>query len=181
MTKRQERPKKIFFFIEKGKTSFIYLNHFLLVIFILVTLPVKSQKFIFKHLTTQDGLSHASITCILKDNKGYMWFGTEDGLNKYDAYRFSIFKNDLSNNTSISANLIQALACDSNELWVGTINGLNKYSYKSDNFIRYFHNDKVKNSISNNSILSLLKDKKGRVWIGTANGLNLYSRKNNSF
>ena len=51
----------------------------------------------FNHLTVEDGLSQSSVTCILQDSKGFMWFGTQDGLNKYDGYSFKIFKTEIGN------------------------------------------------------------------------------------
>ena len=60
----------------------------------------------FSHLTTENGLSHSSVTCILQDSKGFMWFGTQDGLNKYDGYTFKIFKNDPADPASLANNFI---------------------------------------------------------------------------
>src|SRR4030042_5887565 len=60
----------------------------------------------FNHLSIEDGLSHGSVTCIFQDKKGFMWFGTQDGLNRYDGYSFKIFRNNPSDSSSISENFI---------------------------------------------------------------------------
>jgi PAS domain S-box-containing protein len=162
------------------KKVFSYRSCFILV---MLLLPIKAitQYVHFKHLSTENGLSQNSINSIVQDNYGFMWFGTDDGLNKFDAHQFTIYRNDPSDYTSISDNKIQAILVDQNDLWVGTSNGLNKYNYLNDNFIQYFHDNKSKKSIADNNILSLFKDKKGRIWIGTRKGLNLYKREQNNF
>ena len=66
----------------------------------------------FNHLTVEDGLSQSSITCILQDRQGFMWFGTQDGLNRYDGYTFKIFKNDATDSTSLSDNFIFSIIED---------------------------------------------------------------------
>ena len=90
-------------------------------------IPHKSigQDIRFKHLTTNDGLSQNAILAMVQDSDGFMWFGTKDGLNKYDGYRFIVFQNEPNNPNSISSNYISELFTDSNgKLWVGTENGL---------------------------------------------------------
>ena len=60
----------------------------------------------FDHLGTADGLSQSNVKCILQDKRGFMWFGTRDGLNKYDGYKFTVYKNDPSNTNSLSNDYI---------------------------------------------------------------------------
>src|SRR4030088_175934 len=66
----------------------------------------------FEHLGTREGLSHSNTICMLQDSRGIMWFGTRDGLNKYDGYNITIYRNDPKNKNSISDNLISALVED---------------------------------------------------------------------
>lgn len=133
----------------------------------------------FNHLSTNDGLSQGDINAIYQDNKGYMWFGTHDGLNKYNGYDFSVYKPIPNDSKSISSNLIYTITGDSKgNLWVGTTgNGLNYYSKESGDFKRYYHQEDNNNSLINNHINVLYKDKKNMLWIGTANGLDLIDLK----
>ncbi len=138
----------------------------------------------FNHLTLEDGLSQSSVYTILQDSEGYMWFGTTDGLNRYDGYKFEVYKNDPTDITSISSNSISVIYEDSNRnLWLGTSGGgINLYNREKDNFSHYKpDNDNVETSISNGSITAILEDSKGRFWIGTGNGLNLFDRENEEF
>jgi signal transduction histidine kinase/ligand-binding sensor domain-containing protein len=157
------------------------LKNCLSIAFLLVSITGKPQNFIFKHLTTNEGLSSGNVWSIIQDKRGYLWFGTEDGLNKYDAYKFTVYRNDSMDTTSLSENWIQSIVEDSNALWICTRNGLNRYSYQSDNFKRYFNNDNDSNSISNSSLNNVIKDRKGQIWVGTNLGLSLYNRKKDKF
>ncbi len=148
---------------------------------LLISLGIRSQNPTFKHLTTNEGLSSGNIWSITQDSKGYLWFGTEDGLNKYDAYRFTVYRHNPADNTSISDNAIQAIMEDSDGLWIGTINGLNKYNYQTESFKQYFHDDKDSTSLSSSAIYDILKDKQGRIWIATNRGFDLYNKRTNNF
>jgi len=157
------------------------LKNCLSIAFLLIFITAKPQNFIFKHITTNEGLSSGNVWSIIQDSRGYFWFGTEDGLNKYDAYKFTTYRNDPKDSTSISGNWIYSVVEDSNALWICTRNGLNRYSYKSDNFKRYFNIENDSNSISNSSLNNVIKDSKGQIWVGTTLGLSLYDRKNDKF
>ena len=123
--------------------------------------------------TTQDGLAHWAIKAILQDHKGFLWIGTENGLNKFDGYTFHSFRHDPEDTTSLSDDWITALGQDrSGTLWAGTINGLNRFDRPSETFERYYHNSTDSNTISTNDIVSLLGDRAGAMWVGTGNGLN---------
>ncbi|MBK0382352.1 response regulator [Pedobacter sp. SD-b] len=128
----------------------------------------------FDKLTVESGLSQSSVISITQDSMGFMWFGTKDGLNRYDSRQFEIFKSNPNDSTSLSSNQnINALLTDSKgNLWVGTQNGLNKYVPQTKSFIRFLNDPKKKNSLSNNTIRCIYEDKDGNLWIGTENGLN---------
>jgi signal transduction histidine kinase/ligand-binding sensor domain-containing protein/CheY-like chemotaxis protein len=137
----------------------------------------------FKHLTVEDGLSQSTIKTIIKDSQGFMWFGSENGLNKYDSYEFTAYQYNYLDSFSISSNSILCLLEDSKKnLWVGTSSGLNLYNRETDNFKRFLFNKNDSNSISSNRIVSLYEDRDSKLWIGTfEGGLNLFQRKSNSF
>src|SRR5258706_6520106 len=84
----------------------------------------QAPKLKFKHITNENGLSNTTIEAIFQDKRGFMWFGTRDGLNRYDGYQFVIYRYDSKDSNSISDNYIQYIYEDRDQnLWIGTING----------------------------------------------------------
>lgn len=154
-----------------------------LLLFYSVPIYSQNQDFRFTHLTTDDGLSQSNVTCILQDSKGFMWFGTFNGLNRYDGYEFEVFHYHPNDAQSVSHNYISALFEDHNGyLWVGTSDGLNRYDRQTNRFKSYKHQKGNPNSISDNQIETIFEDSKGRLWIGTRNGgLELFNPENESF
>ena len=136
----------------------------------------------FDHITAEDGLSNNNITCILQDNRGFMWFGTQDGLNRYDGYTFKIFKNDPADSTSLSNNIIRSIHEDSSGcIWVGTDEGLNRYNRNIEKFTRYLYDKNNSLSLSDNIIHVIYEDINCTIWVGTENGLNLFNRQKDTF
>ncbi|SHG14985.1 Two component regulator propeller [Salegentibacter echinorum] len=137
--------------------------------------------FIFKHLSSSDGLSQGSVISIHQDKLGQMWLGTRDGLNKYDGNAFTVYKNNPKDSLSISNSDILSIEEDERGfLWIGTYNGLNKFNPLKNRFERYFHDDEP-TSLSNNTIWSVEELNDGQIWVGTSNGLSIYNRENNNF
>jgi signal transduction histidine kinase/ligand-binding sensor domain-containing protein/DNA-binding response OmpR family regulator len=134
-------------------------------------------------LSSSDNLSQNTIQCIYQDSYGLMWFGTQDGLNKYDGYRIEVFKHRKNDPNSISANHITAISEDRyGNLWIGTrTGGLNKYDRAKDTFTRYQEKDGKLNWITNNQINVIFKDSRSNVWIGTPHGLDLLAKDSGSF
>jgi ligand-binding sensor domain-containing protein len=92
----------------------------------------------FFHLTTADGLSHNIVYAIVQDPQGFLWFGTQDGLNRYDGTAFTVFRHRRSDPHSLAHNTVQALAVDSSgALWVGTVGGLDRYDRDTGGFVHY--------------------------------------------
>lgn len=148
----------------------------LFLIFALFAIAGKAQdQYAFKHLNVESGLSQSSVLSIAQDARGFLWFGTRFGLNKYDSQTFKIYNGEKGNKKSLSTSsyLSSIVSLKNGSLLIGTQNGLNKYNEKDDNFDRYQHDDKDAGSLSNNIIFCIYQDKKNRVWVGTANGLNL--------
>ena len=134
----------------------------------------QGQKMTFKHLTIEDGLSQSSITSILKDSRGFMWFGTEDGLNKYDGNTFTVYRHEPEDQESLSSSYINTIIEDKDGfLWIGTKNGLNFFNPDTEKFSRYIHSENNKESLSDNYINTLLKYNDNYLFIGTANGLSI--------
>lgn len=136
----------------------------------------------FSNLSLNDGLSQITVTSVFQDKNGYMWFGTRNGLNRFDGYRFDVFANEQGSVYSISDNHILCISESSNgDLWVGTNNGLNRLNTESGEFNRYFHAEKSLSSLSHNMVSSLYYDSDDNLWVGTNDGLSLYNKDNDSF
>ena len=123
-------------------------------------------------LSVEQGLSQSSVFCTLQDRRGFLWFGTEDGLNRYDGYSFRIFRPDKNDPRSISSNFILSLAEDPRgRIWVGTSGGgLNMYDPESRTF-KVFRAGESSDSLPNDVVACLLLDRQERLWIGTEGGL----------
>lgn len=128
----------------------------------------------FDHLDINSGLSQNNVLCVLQDSRGFMWFGTRDGLNKYDGYKFTLYRNSASDPFSISNNFVTSIIEDSSgNMWLGTGGGLNKFDRKTERFYHYQFSDASSNSISSNTVTCLSADYLGNIWIGTNDkGLN---------
>lgn len=136
----------------------------------------------FDHLTIADGLSNRTILDLHQDQWGFIWIATDDGLNMYDGYSFTIFRNNPIDSLSISSNSIQCIEEDADgNLWVGTKNGLNFYNRYLKQFERFLSNDTIKGTISNNNVRCLLLDSENNLWAGTAKGLNRYDQATKTF
>lgn len=135
----------------------------------------------FKRITIEDGLSQTTVEYIYQDSDGYMWFGTDNGLNKYDGTNFEIYKYSGEDTNSISGDIIVAIIEDSDGyLWVGTTAGLNRLDRKTGKIKRYLA-DGSNGSISNGNICEIFIDSKDRMWVATDDGLNLYDNSSDSF
>ena len=156
---------------------------FVFLVFQFLTVQINSQDLKFKHFNLESGLSQLTVYSIVQDHKGFMWFGTGDGLNRYDGYKFKIFRNDPLDSNSISNNEIRCLYEDhSNRLWIGTLGGgLSLFNPKTNSFTNYQNDPKNPTSISHNKVWAIFQDKYGNLWIGTSGGLNLFNQKTNSF
>ena len=129
----------------------------------------------FKHLKVRDGLSQSWVKSMCQDRYGFMWFGTNEGLNKYDGYTFTVYKNNPEDEHSISNSGIESIYEDkSGNLWVGTQNGLNLYDREKDEF-------NLITKFTRRRIPDLLGLEDGRIFMASRNhGLFLYNPKNDS-
>jgi len=127
----------------------------------------------FKTISVEHNLSQSTVRSIFQDSIGFLWIGTEDGLNLYDGFNFGVFKHDPNDPGSLSSSLVTSICEDRNfDLWIGTDNGLNRYDRKSGKFIRYLNDPKNKESLINNFITVTFVSSKGDLWVGTVRGIS---------
>lgn len=126
----------------------------------------------FEHLSIEDGLSQSVVNAIIQDHLGFMWFGTQDGLNRFDGKEIRIFKSDPDQKGSICNNFIQSLYEDSQGiLWIGTFGGgLNRYDPKTEEFACYLPDPENPQSISHPTVSQITQASDGTFWLGTNGG-----------
>jgi two-component system sensor histidine kinase ChiS len=137
----------------------------------------------FSKIDMNDGLSINVIQAIIQDHKGFMWFGTPDGLHRYDGYECKIYRNNINDSLSLSNNYVQALFQGKDHfIWIGTDGGLSRFDPQKEIFINYSNRSEDSLSLSNNIVQAVFEDSKNRLWIGTKEGgLNLFNREKKTF
>jgi len=149
-----------------------------------------SDKFIaYKHDKNNDfSISHDvfnwSAQTIVEDRSGYIWVGTENGLNKFDkkSRKFTRYMNNPKDKNSIASSSIRAIYIDKEEvLWIGTDGGLSKFDPQTNHFKNFKHIPGNSETLSNNSVYSIYEDKNAVLWIGTLGGLNRFNKKTLKF
>ncbi|WDE13322.1 EAL domain-containing protein [Thalassomonas haliotis] len=145
----------------------------------------------FKQYSTEHGLSQNSVFSITQDKHGFLWFATEDGLNRFDGHEFVQYRYSATDPHSIADNFIRKVFIDrNNTLWVGTQNGLSRYNAEQDNFDNFFHITGDKQSLQDNIIWDIYQsqppkdgsqDKINSLWISTEKGLQKFNYKNENF
>ncbi len=137
----------------------------------------------FERIGIEQGLSQNSVNTALQDSQGFMWFGTQDGLNRYDGYAFTIYRPNVDNPSAISDRWITALVEDKDGyLWVGTRQGgINRFDPRSSLFTAYRHDPARESSLSDDRIEALLFDSQGTLWVGTQGGLDRFDPSSETF
>ena len=148
--------------------------------------PVHAQEptLYFEHITLEDGLSDSTVYSIAQDTTGYLWFGTQDGLNKYNGYNFTIYKSDpLNPNTLANDNAGNIYADRDGIIWIGSWGGgLDRLNPKTGQFTNFTNNPNDPHSLSFDRVQTIFQDKSGAIWVGTAGGgLNKFDSKTETF
>jgi len=135
------------------------------------SLRLAASPYYFNHFQVNRGLSNNAILCSVQDNDGFIWFGTRDGLNRFDGYRFKNFFHESENEKSLGSNLIHSLMVrNTNEIWVGTDQGIYIYDSQREEFSLF---DKVYKSES----LQISEDLQGNIWFISNSSLHKYDPK----
>lgn len=126
----------------------------------------------FNRLALDEGLSQSTVMAALTDRSGYLWLATEDGLNRYDGYGFTVFKNDPANPHALSDSYVLALHEGADgTLWIGTSDGgLNRYDPRTGRFAAFGHDPDDSTSLANGRVTALAQDRHGRLWVATRGG-----------
>src|SRR6201995_2611142 len=100
----------------------------------------QNQSLKFDHFGTREGMSQINVNCIIQDSRGFMWIGSRNGLNRYDGYKFIIYRFDSQNKNSLSNNMIPDVVEDhEGNIWIASQGGLNEYVRNTGTFVRYMH------------------------------------------
>ncbi|HBY54953.1 MAG TPA: hypothetical protein DEH15_21315, partial [Marinilabiliales bacterium] len=151
-----------------------------LIVFFAISAFSQNNSIWFDHITTDNGLTNSNVLTIHKDKIGYIWFGTKDGLHRYDGSNMVVYNNLASDSTSISSGIIWAIEQGRDQsLWIATENGLNKYDYKRDRFTSFFSNPKDPDASKYNVIKDLVMGNDGFLWIATMEMLSKFDTKTN--
>lgn len=127
---------------------------------------VCAQLYYFRHYQVENGLSNNAVICSLQDKRGFMWFGTKDGLNRFDGYTFKVFRHNPRDTGSIGSNFIHSLFEDRDgTLWVGTENGLYRYDTSTESFL-------LLQAAPKGQIRAIQADRKGNIWF--VSGFSLF-------
>ncbi len=161
-------------FLEPVFLRFLLFSAIFALVFIGTDTRGQENRMRFEELSIDDGLSQTIVYSIAQDNEGFMWFATEDGLNRYDGYHFSVIRHDPEDPNSLGYNHLLSIFFDSRGiLWVGTFQkGLDRYDRENDIFIHYLSDNGDPSTISNNIVNCIHEDSMGDIWAGTDKGLN---------
>ena len=154
-------PETRFYLVKRARI-------FLLAVFLLSLGKAGAQPYYFTHYQVDEGLSHNSAMSIVQDGEGFMWFGTKDGLNRFDGYSFKVFRHDPDDTSSIGNNFVQSLYEQDGELWVGTQKGLYKYDPRKEHFTALAF------TLPHN-VQEVTGDREGNVWFVAGDKLYRYN------
>ena len=137
----------------------------------------------FRRLSVQEGISNSSVIAITQDEDHFLWFGTRDGLNRFDGYNIQIFRKDRDKPNSLLFDDIRLLYFDPllKAIWAGSTKGLSRFNAEKNEFQNYLFNPAKVNDISEYYIQALLRDSKGNLWVGVPDGLYLFNATKDKF
>ncbi|WP_231463565.1 two-component regulator propeller domain-containing protein [Pedobacter sp. Leaf132] len=144
---------------------------FFLTLILLLAEISSAQPYYFRHYQVENGLSNNTVFCTAQDENGFMWFGTKDGLNRFDGYQFKTYRHDADQSGSLGNDLVYDLHKDSdNRLWIGTNNGVYQFIPQTEQFV-------IIKGTENFRINDLNSDKQGNLWIISLSRVYIYNTK----
>jgi ligand-binding sensor domain-containing protein/signal transduction histidine kinase len=166
-----------------GRIRLVFMLAVSLPVLLLAPCPALSQgpapDLPFRRISPEDGLSQSVVLCMLQDRRGYMWFGTEDGLNRYDGYSFVTYRHDPLDSNSLSSSYIWSIHEDRDGLlWIGTWGGgINSLDPDRGRVVRYQYDPSDSTTLSHDRVTGITEDSLGTLWACTAGGgLNRFDR-----
>ena len=169
--------------IKSGRRKII-LCLWLAFVFVASALTAQEDAFQVRRLSVQEGLSQSSVNCILQDNKGFLWIGTQDGLNRYDGNSFTIYTYDPDDPGSLPDGNILALHEDRRgNIWIGTLaGGLSRLDKDTHRITSYRYGQGNPQSLANDRVMAIAEDRLGNLWVGTyGGGLDRFDPSSNTF
>ena len=165
--------------------KYVKLISFLVFVFLFIKVDICyasiNDSINFNNITIEDGLSQSTVESIFQDSRGYIWIGTNDGLDRYNGYDFKHYKYDKYDKNSIANNYIVDIIEDKNGyIWVSTIGGLSKIDPDKDEIKNYYSGEDSGN-LSDDNLWQILCTKDNRIIASTVDGLNLYDEENDKF
>jgi signal transduction histidine kinase/ligand-binding sensor domain-containing protein/DNA-binding response OmpR family regulator len=126
----------------------------------------------FEHLGVEHGLAQESVLAMVQDTEGFMWFGTQNGVSRYDGYRVTTYRYEVGNPRTLANNWVKVLHVDrKGQLWIGTDGGLDRYDPATRSFIHYLPDEPAKRGSGNTHIRAIVEDATGGLWLATGDGL----------
>ncbi|WP_162054656.1 two-component regulator propeller domain-containing protein [Pontibacter pamirensis] len=165
------------------KYVFLFNRTFLFLLLLLLTsLPGQSQHTVFTKVNPPEGV-RLQILGIAQDNQGYMWIATQDGLHRYDGYRYTSYYHDPNDKNSLSNNVTETVFVSKDgAIWIGTFGGgMDLFDPHANTFTHFVHDPKDSTSLSDNLVTAILEDREGVMWVGTHGGLHRFHPENGTF
>ena len=162
------------------KTRLLHFFFILLLLNMVYTPCFGQSQVLFNKINQTKGLSNDRVSSIVKEKNGFVWIGTENGLNRYDGNKIKIYNKQ---NSALSSNDISDLLIDhKGRIWIATFGGgLNLYNPSNDKFVTYKNSSNNNKSIPSNELNTLFEDFKGTIWLGTKNGISFFNEKEQTF
>ena len=153
-------------------TMFININY---------TKTYADKMYNFKNITAEDGMSQSTAETIIQDKNGYIWIGTNDGLNKYNGYEMKVYRHDNKNkNSLVNSYIVDLKEDEQGNIWIGTANGVSKLDPNTDKITNYTDEEDSGN-LSHRNTGEILIRSNGDVLLGTTDGLNIYNKEEDRF
>ena len=130
----------------------------------------------FNNISIEDGLSQSTVEAMYQDSRGYIWIGTNDGLDRYNGYEFKHYKNDKYDKNTLSNNYVLDITEDSEGyIWISTLEGASRLNPNTNEIKNYFAGEN-KGNLSDNSLCKIISTKDNKIYAATSDGLNVYNK-----